>query len=635
MDPFPPAPAPAGPAEEPRDLWYVGAIINVIGSIAINLGTNLMKLGHNKRAKMDMPEDQKPPTRKIKEWVVGMSFFTVGNILNFVSFGFAAQSLLAALGSIQFVSNVIFASFVLKEKINRMVLTATACIVGGCVLLVVFGNQSSATYDVKQLTQLYGKPAYVVYLCLMAAGVVGGYLLHLHCQKMVSKLGPRGIWYAILPVSYAVYSALIGTQSVLFSKSMSVILRLTFTGDNQLGNWYTWVVLPVFFLTAIFWITRLNKGLRMFPAMIIVPVMQISWTLFSIISGMLYFQEYLGFTPLKSAMFPLGVLIVFIGVFLLTQSASSKQGSYQKMQEETASKAVKQDSAASVFGSLDAAEPALQQRAASIDYPRSESSAFGAEPAIVAPAGFDSPDPARRESVEMAAEPLPGRRPSQDLKDEGSLPPGTPIRSSVLDVADSKPTDSPSMMDKVKGRLRSMQELGVEARAGLRQVMGLGDGAMPAISLFAMPTMMDYAASVNPSGRYTENPVTTDAKEEGDTAGGLRPIAEELETQRSAASFTTLIERRNAADPVQLSASSNPNMPRPGTAPASPRSGLGRTLIDRAERAAKSSMDVLKKAPSNLQRVVREKQGYGSLHEDEETGLLQMTDVSDAPVRRG
>lgn len=47
----------------------------------------------------------------------------------------------------------------------------------------------------------------------------------------------------------------------------------------------------------------------MFPAMIIVPVMQISWTLFSIVSGMLYFQEYLGFTLVKSIMFPIGVLV--------------------------------------------------------------------------------------------------------------------------------------------------------------------------------------------------------------------------------------------------------------------------------------------------------------------------------------
>lgn len=47
----------------------------------------------------------------------------------------------------------------------------------------------------------------------------------------------------------------------------------------------------------------------MFPAMIIVPLMQICWTLFSIVSGMLYFQEYKGFTTLKAIMFSVGVLV--------------------------------------------------------------------------------------------------------------------------------------------------------------------------------------------------------------------------------------------------------------------------------------------------------------------------------------
>ncbi len=57
-------------------------------------------------------------------------------------------------------------------------------------------------------------------------------------------------------------------------------------------------------------------------------------------------------------------------------------------------------------------------------------------------------------------------------------------------------------MDNVKRRLKGMQErlnkdlLGVETRTGLRLAMGLGDEGVPAISLFAMPTMMDYAKAV-------------------------------------------------------------------------------------------------------------------------------------------
>jgi hypothetical protein len=47
--------------------------------------------------------------------------------------------------------------------------------------------------------------------------------------------------------------------------------------------------------------------------MVIVPTMQIAWTLFGIISGMLYFEEYLDFTPLSAAMFCTGVLVSGLG----------------------------------------------------------------------------------------------------------------------------------------------------------------------------------------------------------------------------------------------------------------------------------------------------------------------------------
>jgi hypothetical protein len=53
----------------------------------------------------------------------------------------------------------------------------------------------------------------------------------------------------------------------------------------------------------------------MFPAMIIVPTLQICWTLFSIISGMLYFQEYKGMHALHAGMFALGVSVRPVGVF--------------------------------------------------------------------------------------------------------------------------------------------------------------------------------------------------------------------------------------------------------------------------------------------------------------------------------
>ena len=51
------------------------------------------------------------------------------------------------------------------------------------------------------------------------------------------------------------------------------------------------------------------QALRLFPAVVIVPTMQISWTLFSVVSGGIYYQEYLAFTAFTASMFGLGVLV--------------------------------------------------------------------------------------------------------------------------------------------------------------------------------------------------------------------------------------------------------------------------------------------------------------------------------------
>jgi hypothetical protein len=118
------------------------------------------------------------------------------------------------------------------------------------------------------------------------------------------------VWSAVLPLLYCLFSAIIGTQSVLFSKTLAVLLRATASGDNQvcilsqpydmvrfyslllhctcpcsvlhcivqqvtkhltvlcgccvylrlqLSKWFTWLVLPAFLFTAVFWVSRLNK----------------------------------------------------------------------------------------------------------------------------------------------------------------------------------------------------------------------------------------------------------------------------------------------------------------------------------------------------------------------------------------
>ncbi|GJN21176.1 hypothetical protein PR202_gb08632 [Eleusine coracana subsp. coracana] len=210
--------------------WVIGALINIVGSVAINFGTNLLKLGHD-------------------------------------------QSLLAALGSIQFVSNIAFAYFVLNKTIS---------VKSGETIL---SNSSKDT---------------------------GTY------------------WRTVLPFSYAVVSGAVGSCSVLFAKSLSNMLRLTMSSRYQFHSWFTYSILLLFLCTAGFWMARLNEGLSLFDAILIVPMFQIAWTFFSICTGFVYFQEYQVFDTLRIIMFVLGMTFVFIGISLLApddSKAETKDGS--------------------------------------------------------------------------------------------------------------------------------------------------------------------------------------------------------------------------------------------------------------------------------------------------------------------
>ena len=43
-------------------------------------------------------------------------------------------------------------------------------------------------------------------------------------------------WVRLLPVTYALFSGMVGTQSVLFCKTLSTLLRTTIAGPTSLGS---------------------------------------------------------------------------------------------------------------------------------------------------------------------------------------------------------------------------------------------------------------------------------------------------------------------------------------------------------------------------------------------------------------
>ncbi|RIA04230.1 hypothetical protein BRARA_K01551, partial [Brassica rapa] len=299
--------------------------INIFGSVAINFGTNLLKLGHNERERLALQDSgggktTLKPIIHFQTWRVGILVFLLGNCLNFISFGYAAQSLLAALGSIQFVSNIAFAYVVLNKMVTVKVLVATAFIVLGNVFLVAFGNHQSPVFTPEQLAEKYSNVTFLVYCGILIIIVAVNHFLYRKGEVLLISVPGQEIssyWKLLLPFSYAVVSGAIGSCSVLFAKSLSNLLRLAMSSSYQLHSWFTYSMLLLFLSTAGFWMTRLNEGLSLYDAILIVPMFQIAWTFFSICTGFIYFQEFQVFDALRTTMFISGMLCVFIGISLL------------------------------------------------------------------------------------------------------------------------------------------------------------------------------------------------------------------------------------------------------------------------------------------------------------------------------
>nr|CAD1833879.1 unnamed protein product [Ananas comosus var. bracteatus] len=310
--------------------WVIGALINIVGSIAINFGTNLLKLGHDQRERLAVVGGEGngkiilKPIMYFQTWRVGILFFALGNCLNFISFAYAAQSLLAALGSIQFVSNIAFAYFVLSKTVSVKVMVATCFIVFGNIFLVCFGNHQSPVYTPEQLIAKYSNLIFLLYCVSLVLVVALNHYIYRRGEDILSASVPdfSAYWRTLLPFSYAVVSGAVGSCSVLFAKSLSNMLRLTIGSNYQLHSWFTYSMLLLFLSTAGFWMARLNEGLSLFDAILIVPMFQIAWTFFSICTGFVYFQEYQVFNTLRIMMFVLGMAFVFIGISLLAPDDS-------------------------------------------------------------------------------------------------------------------------------------------------------------------------------------------------------------------------------------------------------------------------------------------------------------------------
>ena len=180
-------------------LWIAGFSIGLAFSFLAALGLNLQKLSMNREGESYIlhpgmtlialtspshhpppalhpaalkPEASRRPTIKQPLWVIGLSLITSGSLLDFVAFGMAPQSLLAPLGALSLVWNLLIAPLFNSEKLTRQNMVATCIIIFGTLLTVIFAAHSTPTYTLDDLMSLYTKPVMICYMILVVSFLV-------------------------------------------------------------------------------------------------------------------------------------------------------------------------------------------------------------------------------------------------------------------------------------------------------------------------------------------------------------------------------------------------------------------------------------------------------------------------------
>lgn len=304
----------------PSYYWILGTFLAAIASFISNLGVALQKLQH--RRLEDQP-DTGQPYHAYFLWRAGLGLVILGSFADFAALNFAPQSLVAPLGSLTLVSNTLYSPLLLKEQITKCDVISTLVIILGSVLTVVFAPHVDRRYSMVELLDLYSRLDFAIYFFWVMVTVTFLYLWIRQIEALEAKGIDRPEYrrkQKLHQFLYPCISGIIGAQSVLFAKCTVELLANSLTGSGfMFFYWKTYVVIAAMFSCVYFQIRWLNAGLKRFDVSYCVPVFQSFWICVSVVSGMIFYHEYVGMSADQAALFVFSVLVTIAGVVGLSQ----------------------------------------------------------------------------------------------------------------------------------------------------------------------------------------------------------------------------------------------------------------------------------------------------------------------------
>ncbi|GJE84939.1 magnesium transporter NIPA-domain-containing protein [Phanerochaete sordida] len=262
---------------------------------------------------------------KSKLWWTGFTLMNIGEIGNFISYGFAPASVVAPLGTFALVANCIFAPLMLKERFRKRDFLGVMIAIVGAVTVVLSANPSDTKFDTPALLHALAQKPFIVYAAIYVVGAV-----------ILSGLseGQAGEKYVFVDVGLC---AIFGGFTVLSTKAFSSLL--TREGFEVFTQWITYPILAVLVGTGVGQIRYLNRALMRFDSKIVVPAQFVTFNLSAILGSAILYQDFRRASFHQIVTFLYGCGATFVGVFLIAWAHGEENGS----QDEGAAEDIEAD----------------------------------------------------------------------------------------------------------------------------------------------------------------------------------------------------------------------------------------------------------------------------------------------------
>jgi len=309
------------------EYWYVGVFLSLLGAVISTVGYVLQRWSHQRNDSLP-PEKRLPPFR---QWanLLGVACLGLEALFEALSLNFAPESLIASLGSIAVVLNLILAPRLLGEKMRPGDLLITALVIVGTTICVFFSAHSDSenTWD-----DLYGKffqPQFVLYflllllVSLLMLALAGR--MHLICKPMArNHLRDAYIWtpefgVRARRVALPSIAAICAGFVAMLGKATVELISDTLQGDNEFKHFGSWLIPLAVVAFLFFQIRFLNESLRIYSALSIVPFYETMNSICGILNGAVYYRDFDQFSTTQAIFFPLGMLINGAALVMLMQ----------------------------------------------------------------------------------------------------------------------------------------------------------------------------------------------------------------------------------------------------------------------------------------------------------------------------